>query len=206
MTLLKELERYLKNGPQTTLTSHNIQLLEKYIKGNTDLLNLINQVIFFKLHYLKNRPTKEYEGKRTVTDLLKERILTGCHDHAIVVASALRHFGYPVVMLLTVDISWLSRYLSVRQSEFNGHVFLEIFYQNRWILLDSTSGDIFLDYNRNNPIIATKHQSYLALRRGLDPFDYGVKTIEDLERIMKEFIKKHGIDDMYEPQHISKLV
>lgn len=214
MTLENEKwERYLNPGLQTTLSEENIRVVEKTVNHDGGLLKLINDVFNWKARNIKNKPTDVYIGTRTIGKILKEKDevgLTGCHDHGIVVASILRHFGYPVIFIQTTEAVWVKEFIKGKTTGFHGHVMLEILYEGKWILFDSTRGLIELNYRPDDPVIEAYGHKYYTIMKGLDPMDNGGSTIEGMRARMA--VVTQGVDfkslpsNPHFPIHISELV
>jgi hypothetical protein len=130
-------------------------------------------------------------GKSEVNVLYEQKLLGGCHDWALLLSCVLRRYGYPVVMVDTAGIQWAMDFASNQTQSFSGHVFLEVFVENRWILMDSTTGEYIEAYDYHNPIIPiTKPNEpigYFVLFKGKDPADYGVTNVRLLNERMMRF-------------------
>lgn len=130
-------------------------------------------------------------GKSTTDQLLVERRLSGCHDWALVYASLARELGYPAVLVDTAGINWAKRYRAGQTSSFSGHVFVEIFVNGKWILVDSTNNWYTESgYDPSNPYIpinvGSESEGMYVLRKGLDTWDYGIRSNNELTRLMAE--------------------
>ena len=125
-----------------------------------------------------------------VNQIISKKELTGCHDHAVLVASILRKYGLPVVMVDTVGVQWAYDYPS-KTTSFSGHEFLEIYLSGKWMLLDPTSGSYILEYDPTNKEIpinsSAESKGYYVILKGLDPVDYGVNDIHQLESVMIQY-------------------
>jgi hypothetical protein len=94
-------------------------------------------------------------------------------------------------MVDTAGIQWAKDFADNQTRSFSGHVFLEVFVENRWILMDSTTGEYIEVYDYRNPIIPiTKPDEplgYFVLFKGIDPADYGVTDARSLNERMIQF-------------------
>ncbi|SHJ31687.1 transglutaminase domain-containing protein [Desulfofundulus thermosubterraneus] len=148
----------------------------------------------------------KYVGKITVNEIIQKKQLSGCHDHALLVGSILRKYGFPVVMVDATGIQFSLDYPKKTKS-FSGHVFLEVYIDDKWILLDPTSGKYITNYNPFNPIIPIKlgqeYKGYYVMLKGLDPDDYGINNIQQLINKQIEYsnIIKNSIDSVSYPNH-----
>jgi hypothetical protein len=178
-------EKYLTGGEQSKLNPEN----EKIIKDNIvitklDLIGIIKAVLFKDGYFGYFTGGGQYIGKLSINDLFKSRKLSGCHDHALIVAGILRLLGYPVIMVDTADINWAKNYSNNPQAGFIGHVVLEVFVENKWILLDPSGGFFSTVYDHDSPVIKTEFRNNISelyvLFKGLDTNEYGIHSGDDL--------------------------
>ncbi len=122
---------------------------------------------------------------------MEEKTLSGCHDHALVLASVLRKYGFPAVMVDTAGIQWSLEYSEGKRDDFAGHVFVEVYSGDNWVLLNPTSGEYVENYDPHDPIITMKNpdedRGFYVLSKGVDPEGYGITSIEQLEAHMEAF-------------------
>ena len=149
-------------------------------------------------------------GRTTVNQIMKEKALSGCHDHGLVLVSVLRENGFPAVMVDAAGIQWAVDYSAAKRQDFSGHVFVEVYVSNSWYLIDSTSGKYIENYDPANPVIpltnSDEEKGYFVLLKGLDPEGYGVTSLEQLKTFMKAFAEKVRIENIEFRQYdIKKL-
>lgn len=177
-------EKYLAAGTQTALTSHDWATIEPELQlAPVDLASL-KQLFLWKSKWFKSvNGGGRFVGRHNMQDLLRDRRLTGCHDHGLVVVSVLRHCGVPSVFVDATGIEWALDYPEKTKS-FRGHVFVEIYLNKAWMLLDSVSGEYISNYSPLNPLIPLKKRDdlkgFYVMFKGLDPADYGITRIEHL--------------------------
>ncbi len=147
----------------------------------------------------------QFVGKLTIDQILERGTLSGCHDHGLVLASVLREFGFPAVMVDAAGIQWALDYAAEEAGGFVGHVFVEVFTGDGWILLDSTSGQYVPDYDPCQSVIPLpkeiEPQGYYALLKGRDPAGYGVNGIDDLTEHMRAFASRAESIDFTFPSY-----
>lgn len=187
-------DKYLVQGKQTDITEAAFKEIDKQLNIKTKELSDIKKVLDWKnSNYKSVSGGGKTVGKSTINDILQSKELAGCHDHAILAASILRKYGFPVVMVDATGIQFSMDYPD-KTKMFSGHVFVEIYLQNRWILVDSTSGDYILDYDVKNPVIpvtkSVESKGYYVMLKGPDPDGYGINDIKQLNDIMIEYSKK----------------
>ena len=152
----------------------------------------------------------EYVGKLSVDEIMQRGALTGCHDHGLILASILREYGFPSVMVDAAGIQWALDHAAGTAEGYSGHVFVEVLTDEGWILLDSTSGQYVTDYEPCEPVIPLlkdiEPKGYYVLLKGIDPDDYGVANIDDLKGFMLAFAEKApNIDFGAPPYDVRKL-
>ncbi|MEN6556822.1 MAG: transglutaminase domain-containing protein [Thermoguttaceae bacterium] len=84
----------------------------------------------------------QYDGKiayqwRNYDDVMREKKYGGCADQGIVCGVLLKGAGIPTVWVKTMDAAWIWTFKKERPfSSWSGHVFLEVFVDGKWSLLD----------------------------------------------------------------------
>lgn len=151
----------------------------------------------------------QYIGKITVNEIMEKRELSGCHDHALIMASVFRKYGFPAIMVDTAGIQWAINYSKGIQTGLSGHVFVEVYVNNKWILVDTTSGEYIENYDYYNSVIpitkSIENTGYYVLLKGIDPEGYGVTSLEQLAKYMTTFTIRVDIIEMYFPKYEIKI-
>jgi hypothetical protein len=136
---------------------------------------------------------------------MEEKVLSGCHDHGLVLVSILRKYGFPAIMVDTAGIQWALDYNENKQNGFKGHVFIEVYVRNKWILINSTSGKYVQNYEPLNPVITmpdtAESKGYYALFKGLDPAGYGIRDKEQLTENLNLFASRINSIELSFPQY-----
>jgi len=209
-------ELFLEQGEQSQIPDPSI--LEGLRAGEQSLENL--EDIY---HWLKSEFTPYKAGGRTiglvtVKELLESRRLGGCHDHGLVYAAVARELGYPALMARTSSIAWMEGFQAGMKGPHVGHVFVEVFLNGRWVLIDSTNGwYVEENYNPADPVIPLKGPiagsneeiyGFYVERKGIDTWGFGIHSPEESTKAMDELA--HELDLMsiiypeYEIQRFSK--
>ncbi|MCH4888927.1 hypothetical protein EZV73_15130 [Acidaminobacter sp. JC074] len=182
---------YIANGNQTKLDDENIELINKEVHYDSNPVVLVKNIFDWKnREFNKSHKKGSFVGERTTKDIINERLITGCHDDALIVSSILRHFEVPCVVVDTVGIQWVSDFNDKSTEDFNGHVFVEIYYDDKCFLFDPTLGKVILGYNPDQQAIPTTFwlmdkKGFYVLHKGLDPDNYGITSLKDLCISMK---------------------
>jgi len=137
------------------------------LSGTTpeDKLISISDWIHSNLAYKADVP---YEW-RNFDRLLRDGNDGGCADYSVVFGTLARACGIPTVWVKTLDADWIRDFRTRGiEGSWNGHVFLEIFLHNRWVLLDDTQLVLYEDYDPKMRILPGNRYAY---DKGGDPFD-----------------------------------
>jgi len=185
-------ERYLLPGKLTNLSDSNYEAIKKYMKKDIDKMEEFEKInAIYKYMKDKNNFSSYAAGgklisKRTVDEIIFDKTLSGCHDWGIVLTSILRKADIPAVFVDTALIGWAESYLKNESKQHEGHIFIEAYINEDWILLDSTKQSIIKEYDPKNPVIGFSRNgsNYFVMFKGLDPRDYGIFGPEDMMNSM----------------------
>ncbi|HEX3046848.1 MAG TPA: transglutaminase domain-containing protein [Bacillota bacterium] len=182
-------ETCLKPGKNSTISPDSLTKISGQLKiksANLDGVKTIYQWIRknFKIKHAQGK----YIGQRTVNDLIRDKIITGCFDGGLLWVSLLRSYGYPAVMVDAVGIDWLSHSKRMIVT----HVFIECYVNRHWILIDSITGEYIEDYQLENPVIPVRKsgmesKGFYAMLKGLDPDDFGIHNVAELSKKSLDF-------------------
>lgn len=110
--------------------------------------------------------------KRTSEEIINSRETSGCGDVALIFLSIIRELGFPGIYVETVRRKWLN----LGGEIIEGHVFIEIYFNNYWWIFDPDMGAIIGWYNQ-----------YIIIAKGKDAWDIGIKNFIDLKNRLTEF-------------------
>jgi hypothetical protein len=179
------------------------------------------------LHSIYRWLKREFEPRRdggksigvvTADQLLAEGSLAGCHDYGLVYAAVARELGYPAVMMHTVSIAWVGQFQAGEKGTYVGHVFVEVYLDGKWVLIDSTNGWYVEDgYDPTDPVIPLKGSiagsskeiyGFYVEVKGVDIWDFGVHSLADTTRGMEELANRLDLTTIvypdYEFKHFTK--
>jgi len=199
-------ELYLASGTQSSLNEKYSNEIGTQIRIENNDMKGVAEIFRWKQGYFRTYSAGgKLVGKTTINQIMEEKALSGCHDHGLVLVSVFRKYGFPAIMVDTAGIQWAWDYSKGEQEGFMGHVFVEVYVNNNWILINSTSGEYVENYDPCNPVIpmtsSDEGKGYFALLKGLDPEDYGITSIQQLKEHLKAFAKGVKPVDMYFPQY-----
>lgn len=194
-------EFFLIDGTQSNLKDQYYDEVKKQINiGSNDLVT-IGRIFKWKQDYFSTYAAGgKLIGKVTVNELIEQKTLSGCHDHGLLLVSILRKYKVPAIMVDTAGIQWALDYAGGKRDGVRGHVFIEAYVRDSWVLINSTSGEYVENYDPCNPVIPVTDQAeskgYYALFKGLDPDNYGIHSNEQLTDALKAFAEKIGTIEM----------
>ena len=192
---------YLTQGPQTQFTAKVKQVLGKITATSRPMiidaiLKLLKDKSVFpctpaqKKALSYNEASKKYPDKvkrsRTVDQIIKGGCLTGCTDHALVFATLARAKGIPATVTETISEKWI--YGMVQKNKWDpakqGHFYSAVFLGGKWVVFDPTKGK---ESPRSDSGYYTLNgQKNLLFARGLDSWDYGIRTMDEFSKQVKE--------------------
>lgn len=187
-------EKYLTQGEQTRLSNPKIV---DALRGKAPSVAHLGEIYFWiKREFSAYAAGGTLIGKVTTDQLFAERRLSGCHDWGLVYASIARELGYPTVMIDASSIVLARELQAGHKMAWYGHVFVEVFVNGKWVLVDSTAGwYVENDYDPTNPIIPLKADipgsdqntyGYYVMRKGLDTWGYGIRSVDELNKLQSQ--------------------
>jgi hypothetical protein len=106
---------------------------------------------------------------RTFDQMLIDGAYGGCANYSLIFGSLTRACGIPTVWVKALDADWIRGFRTKgTEGSWNGHVFLEIFIHDRWMLLDDTQLVLYEDYDPKTRILPGNRYAY---DKGGDPYD-----------------------------------
>ncbi len=134
-------------------------------KGDSDLTTIKNTLKWMDRN-LKYDANRAYTW-RNYDDVMREKTYGGCADQSIVCGVLLKGGGIPVVWVKTMDVSWIWDFKKGRQfKSWSGHVFLEVYVDKKWMLLDPGAKMVYKDYSPKARILPGNRFAY---HKGNDP-------------------------------------
>lgn len=200
-------EMYLAQGPQSKIAKPT-QL--DWLRGRGPSLAHLGEIYALIHEYATYSSGGATIGTVTADGILSTRRLSGCHDFALVFAAVARNVGYPAIMVDTADAGWVLQRQSGTKGPYVGHVFVEVFLINRWILVDPTSG-YYVDQGYNPAIGAIRKpgggyyggswSDYLVMFKGLDTQSYGIYSNAELTVAMVSFARRTDLAAVSYPSY-----
>lgn len=116
---------------------------------------------------------------------------TDCASHALLFCNLARACGIPAVYVKSSRHEWIRNYVATgERGDFSGHVFLEVFVDGKWKLLDAQGMQIWDAYDAADPELPG---GLLAYEKGWDHYAMVHSTRRD-EFIKEDLYRWQGFD------------
>jgi hypothetical protein len=202
-------EHYLAHGEQSQISDPSS--LDSLRTGTQSLPHLGDIFRWLKSEFTTYSAGGKTIGVVTVDQLLAERRLGGCHDHALVYAAVARELGYPALMARTDSIAWIERFQAGEPRPHIGHVFVEVYLDGRWVLVDSTNGwYVERGYDPANPVIPLKGPvagtsdeiyGFYIERKGVDTWAFGIHSPDESTQAMDDLARQVDLATIVYPEY-----
>lgn len=106
---------------------------------------------------------------RNFDDVTASRCFGGCADYAVTFAALARACDIPTVFVKTMDVPWIYRFCETGTCDvWSGHVFLEVYIDGKWKLLEPTGCTLYDKYEPTQRILPGNRFAY---DKGRDPYE-----------------------------------
>lgn len=186
--------KYLQAGTQSRLTEPNLAVVRTEVSSASDQFRQAGAAAEWVRTAFRVEPAGGATiGNTDVNTLMRTRVITGCHDSALVLSTVLRSFGIPAIMVDTASVQWAEDFNAGKAAGDTGHVFVEAYIDGRWRLIECGAGIYASDYDPANPLIISPSmpdaKGYYVLAKGPDPAGYGVTSGSALHERFLAFAK-----------------
>jgi hypothetical protein len=194
---------FLYCGDQTKVVDSSIKEIAKSFNDNRDITTI--EEIFRWINQNLQYGNGEKFG-RTASDIIKTRMFTGCTDMGLAFAALSREKGIPIVFVQTAKIDWIKDYITNNpdKNHLRGHILVEVYLSdNKWYLVDSTAGKLFLNYNKDNMSL---NDGYYVFSKSIEVWDTGIKNEKEnyvnVFNIFKGFDVNKYVVPLYEVKYL----
>ena len=155
---------------------------------------------YFITNFKQNNENKIEKFRRTSEEIATSKIWSGDSDAGTLLAPILRANGIPTVYLQSAKLDWIKDLLenNVLKTSVRGHIFLEIFIDDEWILFDSTDGYFYYNYDVNNYSLP---DNYYAFSKSLNGHEIGCYSLANNNAIMMRKFENFNIDNYKSPNY-----
>lgn len=191
-------EMYLAQGEQTRISN---PAAFDWLRGKPKGLAQLGAIFEWLRKFEAYNSGGSNIGTATVDGILASKRLSGCHDFALVFAAVARELGYPAVIVETADVGWITHFRKGEEGPHVGHVFVEVFLTDKWILVDSTRGNyVERGYDPANPVFRAPGggyyggttTGYYVMWKEVDTIASGIHSNEENTAAMDAFAA--GVD------------
>jgi len=195
-----DLNIFLINQGQNEIGEHLQDLIISI--GEIKNINDVARMWQYFKHNFQNTKENHIDEKfsRTSEELAASKTWSGCSNVGTILAPILRANGIPTIYLQSAHIDWANDLVQNNDSKnsVRGHIFLEIFINNEWLLFDSTSGHIYLNYNYNNLSLP---KNYFAYSKSLNGHEVGSIDFNGLKKVMIDLFRDFDLSKYQNPNY-----
>lgn len=152
--------------------------------------------------YIKNsfiHDSNMTKFERNSEEIAKSNVWSGCSDFGTLVAPILRMNNIPTIYVQTAYIEWIKEYQKNFESlPITGHIFLEVFVDDNWYLLDANNGRLFFNYDIDNSNLP---MGFIAFSKSMNGHQVGCNTNENNRIIMEDYFREYDISSYDEPNY-----
>ncbi|MFP4661819.1 MAG: transglutaminase domain-containing protein [Halanaerobiales bacterium] len=159
------LDLFLQEDALTERTEQVMKVAD-IINNKKDISTL--KEIFNLLKGIRSNRRPDVTFEVTATEILSTPVLSGCTTYATAFATLCRAKGIPAVVVDSAYIDWINN--GCQLNHVRGHFFVEVYIDNTWYLVDSTAGELYHNYDRNNWFLPS---GYIAFTKSLSFIDPG---------------------------------
>ena len=185
-------ELYLQTRVQTSARGQKFKDMLVNVNDNRDLSTIAE--IYKQTTTIPSGSGPKFS--ETVDSIIERNTLSGCTDYGLVFAALCRAKGIPSIFVQAGRIDWIDEMVKGIDKRITGHILVEVFVQNNWYLVDSTSGKIYLNYDRNN---FNLDDGYVIFAKSLEVSDMGTKNEQDNSRVMHAQFRNFDVKSYKQP-------
>ena len=173
-----DLNFFLKQGEQTQITENILKIASSF---SGEKLDLASEIIKWIRKNLKPDSDKEVKDKvfrqRTADQIIEDGYTTGCTDIGLVFIVLARAKNIPTKYVETIRRKWMD---SEDEDFIEGHIFAEIFFDDKWHIINPTEACLKFWYDR-----------WIIFAEGLDSWDIGIRNYQELKEKFIDFRAKY---------------
>jgi hypothetical protein len=172
-------ELFLQCGPQTRITDEIAAIADQF-NDNKDI-STIKEIYGWMMRNLSGVEGEKFG--RTSHEIITSGGVTGCTDYGLAFVSLARAKGIPSVFIQTARIDWIEARKKSNSGMIIGHILVEVYIDGKWYLVDSTSGRLYLNYDRNNFSLP---DGYYVFAKSIEVWDSGAKDEKENWQMMMD--------------------
>lgn len=152
----------------------------------------------FYSSFQQDKTTKKFAC--TSEEIFSRKTFSGCSDIGLAISSILRMKGIPTVYVESAKIEWI-QYVQKndeRKELMQGHIFLEIYLENKWHLYDPTFRIVYDNYDYNN--LCLPRRCYV-FAKALNCHELGVHSVQEEKKLSIDVLKDFDTSSYKEPNY-----
>lgn len=191
------LDSLLINDGQSMMSDSMIEFARSLpeIKRVEDLKKLDR---LFYVYFTRDKSTKKFEC--TAEEIFDRRTFSGCSDIGLAISPILRYKGVPTIYVESASIEWIKDLQDNNDNKefMRGHIFLEIYLDNKWYLYDPTFHLVYDNYDYNNLCLP---RDYYVFAKGMNSFDLGVHSVKEEKELATNILKDFAVSIYINPNY-----
>lgn len=193
----EDLESLLINKGQNEVGDAMTLFASQVSKINTiEDIKSVDKLFYSYFH--QDKHTQKFAC--TSEEIFARKTFSGCSDIGLAISAILRMKGIPTVYVESAKIEWI-QYVqenSEKKELMQGHIFLEIYLNDKWYLYDPTFHLVYDNYDYNNFSLP---RGYYVFAKALNSHEFGVHCVDDEKRISIEVLKDFDTSIYKEPNY-----
>jgi transglutaminase-like putative cysteine protease len=196
-TLPAETSVWLRPSKQSAPGSTIVDAASK-IDGDTRRHRVYQVVDYIWRNFRYDRGLNSAMLARTAEQLFQDKALGGCADYALAEAALFRAAGVPARLVLTANVGWMNRFRTNELAMTTGHVFIEVFLENKWYLVDPTFRLLYPHYDGASKSYP-RGEYFVA--RGQDFWELGLIDVPTLVALFRAQALRFHREEYKEPAY-----
>ncbi|MFA5040353.1 MAG: transglutaminase domain-containing protein [Bdellovibrionales bacterium] len=157
------------HGDKQTQITEQVQAFAELVEARQGMGKLKEIFAIIKAVDKRTGPYALPKHTNTAEQILVEGRITGCTDCAIAFATLARATGLPAIIVDSAKKEWIEKGAPADLVE--GHFFVEVFVDGKWLLVDSAKGILYDNYKPKNKNLP---EGYIAFAKAASVFDMGL--------------------------------
>ena len=188
-----DLESLLENTGQNEMSEEMKSFAEALPEIKTiEDLKFLDEKYYSMFSYEKNAG-----GMRmnlASSEIFEKKLYRGCSDIGLSIAPILRYKKVPTIYVDTARLNWIKN----MSANTDGHIFLEVFLDNKWYLYDPTRHLVYDNYNPDNYSLPN---DYYVFAKGLNAWQLGIADSYEQRHYLKERFNDFDITEYKDPEY-----
>lgn len=153
---------------------------------------------YLKNNFQQDKTNNIEKFNRTSEEIAASKTWSGCSDIGTLLAPILRMNGIPTIYVQSAYSDWIKDLLENRDGKrrIRGHIFLEVFIEKQWVLIDFTNGYLYINYDYNDLNLPG---GYFAFSKSLNGHEVGCDSLKNNASIMSSCLENFDLKRIKTP-------